>query len=60
MDPAEQMQLLARLRNLNMKDDGARLEAANRIENLQRNLDGRDDFLGAKGLWDEFVSSLPR
>lgn len=60
MDPAEQMQLLARLRNINSIDDPARLEAADRIEQLQRNLDGRDDFIGGKGLWDEFIGQLPK
>lgn len=35
-----------------------RLQA--KVVRLQRNLNGRDDFLGRKGLWDEFVASLPR
>lgn len=35
-------------------------EAADEIEQLRRNLNGRDDFIGAHGLWDEFVRSLPR
>lgn len=35
-----------------------RLQA--KVVRLQRNLNGRDAFLGRKGLWDEFVASLPR
>lgn len=35
-------------------------EAADEIERLRQNLNGRDDFLGAHGLWDKFVQSLPR
>lgn len=29
------------------------------IERLRRHLDGRDAFIVAKGLWDEFVAQLP-
>ncbi len=29
------------------------------IERLQSNLRERDDFLGRRGLWDAFVSSIP-
>lgn len=35
-------------------------EAADEIEQLRRNLNGRDDFLVNKGLWQEFVDDLPR
>lgn len=35
-------------------------EAADEIERLRNNLNGRDDFIGLNGLWDEFVQSLPR
>lgn len=28
------------------------------IERLQTNLNGRDDFIGERGLWDEFVAWL--
>lgn len=37
-----------------------RCRAADEIERLRKNLNGRDDFIGAHGLWDEFVQSLPR
>jgi len=30
------------------------------IERYDRNLKTRDDFIGAKGLWAEFVDTLPR
>ena len=30
------------------------------IELLQNNLLGRDMFIGARGLWDDFVAQLPR
>lgn len=34
-------------------------EAADRIERLQSLLDGRDEFIVRKGLWHDFVSTLP-
>jgi hypothetical protein len=37
-----------------------REEAANEIENLRRNLNGRDDFIGKIGQWDAFVAQLPK
>ena len=36
----------------------ARLTA--KVEKYRANLRTRDEFIGAKGLWDEFVASLPR
>ena len=30
------------------------------IERLEKNLHGRDNFIVGKGLWQEFVDSLPR
>lgn len=36
-----------------------RVDQAAEIERLQRNLDGRDAFIVAKGLWSEFVAQLP-
>lgn len=34
--------------------------AVETIERLHRNLNSRDDFLVGKGLWLEFVDSLPK
>lgn len=33
-------------------------EAADEIEKLKKNLDGRDDFIGERGLWDDFLACL--
>jgi len=30
------------------------------IARMRRNLNGRDDYIVAKGLWTEFVGTLPR
>lgn len=30
------------------------------IESYERNLLGRDSFIGSRGLWDEFVAQLPK
>lgn len=35
-------------------------EAAEEIERLRANLNGRDDFIVDKGLWSEFMDTLPR
>lgn len=34
-------------------------EAAEAIERLERNLNGRDKFIGERGLWMDFVDQLP-
>lgn len=33
---------------------------ADRIEQLERHLNGRDFFIVEKGLWTDFVATLPR
>ena len=35
-------------------------EAAECIDRLSRNLNGRDDFIVNLGLWDDFVRQLPK
>ena len=37
-----------------------RREAADEIERLKKNLNGRDDFLVKIGQWQAFVDQLPR
>lgn len=34
-------------------------DAAKEIERLEKLLNGRDDFIVAHGLWEEFVATLP-
>lgn len=45
------------------KDDGIwelLIEAAESIERLAANLEGRDKFIGERGLFDAFVQQLPK
>ena len=59
------MDLIERLRWRNsygsvQVDEALVLKAADEIERLRKNLNSRDDFIGAHGLWDKFVQSLPK
>lgn len=68
MDPDTQ-RLLADLHNLHKQATVERSHfytgkviqrSIDAIESYERNLSGRDRFIGAKGLWDEFVAQLPK
>lgn len=60
-DTASFLRIEAKAQKANGNDIWKMLEeAAECIDRLSRNLNGRDDFIVNLGLWDDFVGQLPK